>query len=178
MHCMNKNISRYQVRKKIYCSNIQPMMMVLWKMRKVLGERRVICRPFLLLCFHPPPSPPLPGCVTYMNCGTHHYYMRKTQLGGETEGLACMWHSVGRWGKEGDYISTARIDYVDLKEMKGEFGLERRMSCCHILFQLILYSILLTLKARNCIWFIGLRWYFIFLVFRWRNEGFDYLLVM
>ena len=64
--------------------------------------------------------------------------------------------------EEGDYISTARIDYIDLKEMKGEFGLERRMSCCRILFKLILFSILLTLRARNCIWFIGLVWYFIF----------------
>ena len=84
----------------------------------------------------------------------------------------------GGQGRRGTSRQQGLIDYFDLKEMKGEFGLERRMSCCRILFKLILFSILLTLRARNCIWFIGLRWYFIFIVFRWRKEGFDYLLVM
>ena len=65
MHCMNKNIlqglagTRWGI--KIYCSNIKPMMMVPWKMRKVLGERRGWWVGLLLLVFfYPPPSPTPP----------------------------------------------------------------------------------------------------------------------
>ena len=45
--------------------------------KRVMGWSLAAC--FFIL----PPPPPLPGCVKCMNCGTLHYYIRKTQLWGQ-----------------------------------------------------------------------------------------------